>query len=232
MTQVNRTPITQITRIPYCKYQSKFQTCELCYGHKNCCKSYYTSGNDHTILIVNKTFEKFQELEESIKEIRLQGKLVRLIVEKNIPDSLLWAVSYDPRNLLQINVDMRNPLDQLIWTTNLAHASERCGIFFVYMVYPIIPNYIQTYHVLSVIDTIRSIPHCVVMLKFAVFKNTGRLSSKEYINVNRRILSKKYVCELKPGEWGCTEDFKQYFYHKIESYCKFQYLNVEVCGGI
>ena len=231
-TQIRRVPITQIVRVPSCSYVSRFQTCELCYGHKNCCKSHYASNTDHTILIVDKSFTDWKNLEDSISQIRTQGKLVRLIIEKAVPDSVIWAISYDHRNLLQLNVDIRCPLNQLEWSTNLAHMAERCGVFFVYMVYPIIPNYIQPYHVLSVIDTIRSIPHCVVMLKFALFKNNGKLASEDCINVNGHLVSKEYVYEVRPGKWDCTDVFKHNFFEKIQLYSRYQYLDVDICGGL
>ena len=228
--EINRTPITQIPRVPAYNQQSKFQTCELCYGRKNCCKCIYASGKTHKIKVVDKDFENWDKLEEDIIHIRAQGNIIRLITEKDIPDKILWAIAYDHRNLLQINADISTA--DLGWTANLAHASERCGIFFVFMVYPILPGHTQTYHVLTLIDAIRSIPHCVVMLRFAVFKNSGKLSSDTDLNVNGQVISKEYIYEIKSGIWRCTDMFKQKFFNKIKAYAEFQPMAVDVCGGV
>ena len=224
--------LEQVTRIPLCKYITEFKSCTLCYEHSNCCTDPFLCEEDHTVLVVSSDFEDWDKLETTVSSIRARGKFIRLIVEKDIPDSILWAISYDHRNVLQINVNIQNPLDQLTWTTNLAHASERCGLFFVFLIYPILPGVTQTYHVLSMMDTIRSIPYCLVMLKFALFNNDGKLSTDTYLNVNSKVVSKEFIQEIRPGVWNCTESFKKDFFHKIQIYARFQRMSVEVCGGL
>ena len=169
----------EIIRTPICSKQTKFKSCELCYGHKNCCKQFDTK---HKVIYVPSDYSDWNDLEIQIWNYRQQDCFIRLVIDGNIPLSILWAASYDHRNVLQMNIDLHNPPED--WIANLAHASERCGLFFVIMLHPIIPGVIKVQNVLQVIDSIRSIPHCLIMLRFAEYLNNNELSNNEYMNVN------------------------------------------------
>lgn len=229
MAEVKRTPIHAV-RAPLSSKLTHFQSCELCYGKENCCTNAYATGDDQVVLVAGTEFTDWDGLSQSIQDARNQGKYTRLIVDQPVPDDILWAASYDHRNVLQINVDIQQDMEQLIWTTNLAHAAERCGLFFVFMVYPILPGRIHPHHVLMIIDTIRSIPHCVVMLRFALFKDTGQLSSDEYLYVNGAAVPKE--CLSKVGDyWSCTDEYKHSFMSKIFPYTRFRRIDTMICGG-
>ena len=217
---------SSIERSPICIWESHFRTCAMCYGKRNCCKS-LPFPPKHKVFYVEPSFEDWNQLEMNIWNVRHSGKLVRLIVDKEIPSSILWAASYDSHNLIQINVDLRK--QYYPWVTNLAHAAERCGLYFIVMVYPIVPEFTKTKQVLEVIDSMRMIPYCQIMLKFADFKNSGRLATDTHLNVNGKAISKTLVCERRHNRWKCTDSYKQAFLDIIRNYADGQQMKVEIC---
>lgn len=182
------------------------------------------------VLYVDDDFQDWSNLEIDIWELRQQGQYIRLIVDKPIPYSILWAISYDANNFIQINVNMFKPFDK--WVPNLAHAAERCGLFFVLTLHPIVPEFVKAYQVIEILDTIRMMPHCLVMLKFAEFNNSGRLSNRKHLNLNGKVISKEHVYEYKKHQWKCTEWYVTNFMSIIQSYAISQQMNVQICGGL
>lgn len=225
-TTIIRKPI-KVKRSPAYSHETKFKTCELCYGHRGCCNYFDVK---HHVMYVPVDYVDWNDLEIKIWEYRQQGHFIRLVIDRDIPSSILWAISYDHRNLLQVNIDLYQ--EYLSWIPNLAHAAERCGLYFVFVLHPIVPEFIKVSNVLHVIDSIRSIPHCSIMLKFAEFKNSGRLSTNTHININGKVIAKDAVKQYKPGVWGCTETFKHEFYRLVQEYAVPQHINVSVCGGV
>lgn len=214
--KIKRSPIVDIHRSPL-GATANFNTCNLCYGKKSCCKDF---GVKHDVLYVNSNFDDWSNLEIKIWACRSKGHYVRLVVDKNIPSSILWASAYDQNNILQINIDLFSNLEP--WIPNLAYAADRCGLYFVLMVYPIIPGITKISSIIQRIDPIRAIPHCLIMLKFAEFLSKDSPSTA--------LIKSKINHMLDNG--NCTPEYKLHVHDTIQRYAVPQNLIVEVCGGV
>ena len=219
-----------IKRMPITRHLCQFRSCELCNSFnrpRNCCYDLY----DYSVIYVPEGNINWNELEIQIWEQRQSGKPLRLIIDQNIPTSILWAASYSADNVLQINVNMTKPIDSMEWITILAHAAERCGLYFMLMVYPIIPKVVKVKDVLSVIDTVRALPYCKIKLRFAEFTNPKVPQSDTYVNVNGVAMSKTLMHRNKVGRWKCSLNYQREFLSLIQAYTDSHKLIVDICGS-
>lgn len=173
-------------------------------------------------------FDDWDSLEQQIWELSAQGVILRLVTDIKLPKEIVWAASYSEKNIIQINLDMTQRRIELDWVDKLMSVANRCGVYCVLCLHPIVPGIVRTYHVLEVINRIKGKGHFHVNLKFCEI--TGHIiEDNGWMNFNGQLLSTKYMSQNQ-GEWECSQEYKQLFLKKIQLFTTPKRISVSICS--
>lgn len=239
----HRIPIIQRTAIyprkPCYSKQVNCKTCKLCGDNQDCNGKQFIhvpdlqegSGNPdvHKIIYLSDEVEHdWDEIENMIWQLDEQKQLLRLITDVNIPQKVLWAASYNAQNILQINVDMLHYQKVASWVRKLVFNADKCGVYCVLFLHPIIPDVVKTYDVLDLIHDVRNHKYIHFDLKFGEFEGIEEIDG--YLNFNGKPVSSKYLTKNSQGFWQCTEEYLNLFLKKIQIYTEARNVSVAICG--
>lgn len=241
---VNRVPIVRRTAIyPRKACYSKeveCKTCKLCTENCDCNGKPFVhipdsqegSGNSdvYKIIYLSSGVEHdWDEIEGMIWQLDEQKELLRLIIDVPIPQKVLWAASYNARNILQINVDMLHYGERAAnWIRQLVFNADKCGVYSVLFIHPIIPDVVRTYQVLDIIHELRNHKYVQFDLKFGEFEGIEEVDG--YLNFNGKPISSKYLIKNSQGFWQCTEEYLDLFLNKVQIYTVARNIPVVICG--
>lgn len=230
---VQRTAIFR--RVAICSSEVKYETCRLCDKYTDCLgKRYVEAGSDeenknvYRIIHVTKDFDDWESLEQHIWEHEAEKTYIRLLIDRAIPQEVLWAASYSAYNILQINVDMTHFSEDIEWIRKLIYMSDNCGMYCLLFLYPIVPGLVKTNHVLDIIDSCRNAGDHLTLLKFCEITNC--IENEGYLNFNGEPVSIKYLEKTPEGVWVCTEEYLRLFLEKLQIYTTQRKQKVVICG--
>ncbi len=223
---VQRTPISSLLR--------NFD-CPLSYTETDCRGNCFLTMNEekgkyrHFHVNVGFTLEDFDRLETLIWICESDKKLVRLTTDIELPKELLWAVSFNAKNILQINVDMLQFKRNFDWIRRTAHLSNNCGLYNVYCIHSIVPTVVKTYDVLELMDALRNTGYHHFTLKFPQFEIQRK--PKDYFNFEGHLVPAKYVTKVRKDHiWSCTQEFIENFVAILNEYIIPRSVSMTVCG--
>ena len=228
---VSRTAI--YNRIACCSNLVSYQTCQLCSKFQDCAGKLYVDKNSiepkeyYRVIHVPSDFEDWETLESEIWELNDQQVYLRLVIDRNVPDRILWATSYSERNVLQINVNMMYLDENFLWIQKLMAMAGNCGLYSLLFLYPIVPELVKTYHVIEVLDCFRNAGYHHTTLKFCEFSNCEEIDG--YINFNGIPVSTRYLERIETG-WKCTSEYLTLFLNKVNLYAIPRKISVTICG--
>lgn len=219
--------------------QVNCKTCKLCTENQDCKGKQFVqvpdsqveSGNDdvYKIIYLSEGVEHdWDEIENMIWQLDEQKALLRLITDINIPQRILWDASYNAQNIFQINVDMLHYQRVASWVRQLVFESDKCGVYCVLFVHPIVPDVVRTYDVLDLMHDMRNHKHVHFDLKFGEFEDIDEVDG--YLNFNGKPVSSKYLTKNPQGLWQCTEEYLNLFLSKIQIYTEARNISVAICG--
>lgn len=210
-----------------------YESCKLCDSfidcQGNCLESFDSIDNldCYRVLFVSKDFENWGELVEIIWSLDVLGVLLRLITDTELPQEVLWAASYNCKNILQINLDMTQAENDMNWVRKLMGWSNSCGLFSVIFLYPIIPTIVRTYQVVDVMDSLRNYGCHHFSLKFS--KLSGCKSFDDGVCFHGKLIPLKYLTSSECF-WECSSRFMEEFMEKINIYSIPRKISVSICG--
>lgn len=240
---IQRNPIVRRTAIyprKACFSQEvSCKTCKLCTENCDCngkpfvhiSDSQKGSGSDDIYKIIYLSAEiehDWDEVESMIWQLDEQKALLRLITDVDIPQKILWAASYDAKNILQINVDMLHYGKVAHWVRKLVFNADKCGVYSVLFIHPIIPDVVKTYQVLELMHDMRNHKYVHFDLKFGEFEGINEIDG--YLNFNGKPVSNRYLVKNSQGLWQCTEEYLNLFLKKIQIYTEARNISVAICG--
>lgn len=240
---VHRTPIVQRTAIyprkPCYSKRVNCKTCKLCTENQDCNGKQFIhvpdlqegSGNNDVYKIIYLSADvehNWDEIESMIWQLDEQKALLRLITDVNIPQKILWAASYNANNVFQVNVDMLHYLKNSSWIRQLVFNADKCGMYCVLFVHPIIPDVVRTYDVLDLIHDMRNHKYIHFDLKFGEFDGIDEVDG--YLNFNGKPVSSRYLTRNSQGFWQCTEEYLNLFLDKVQIYTGARNISVAICG--
>ena len=240
---VHRTPIVQRTAIyprkPCYSKRVNCKTCKLCTENQDCNGKQFIhvpdlqegSGNSDVYKIIYLSADvehDWDEIESMIWQLDEQKALLRLITDVNIPQKILWAASYNANNVFQVNVDMLYYLKNSSWRRQLVFNADKCGMYCVLFVHPIIPDVVRTYDVLDLIHDMRNHKYIHFDLKFGEFDGIDEVDG--YLNFNGKPVSSRYLTRNSQGFWQCTEEYLNLFLDKVQIYTGVRNISVAICG--
>lgn len=129
-----------------------------------------TATNSLCIIYVARNDHKWSKVLSDINAVRNSKNYVRLITECNLPNEVLWKVSYSEHNIIQVNVDMLNPHTK--WISTVMDRANRCGLYVVLTLINVIPEVVTQYQILRLIDQCRSFGYFHVNLRLATLDST------------------------------------------------------------
>lgn len=240
--RVQRTPIIHRTAIyPRKACYSKevnCKTCKLCTENCDCNGKIFVrvpdsqveSGTDEykIIYLSSEVEHNWEEIEDMVWQLDDEKALLRLITDVEIPQKILWAASYNAKNILQINVDMLHYSKSANWIRQLVFNADKCGVYCVLFVYPIIPDVVRTYDVLDLIHDLRNHRYVHFDLKFGEFEGIDEVEG--YLNFNGKPVSSKYLTRNPQRLWQCTEEYLNLFLSKVQIYTGARNISVAICG--
>lgn len=213
-------------RKPIYPVLSKFRTCELCYGNKDCYNNQYGKNQDFNVIRVYENTYNYDEVMKKIQKSKTSKKSLRFIVDFSIDEKVLWAASYGDKNVLQINVNLYKK--DLSWISKLSHVSSKCGMLVMLFFFPIVPNRIMVHHLLRVVNMVKNLAHQYVMVKFAESQSL-LLHCDDWYNVNGTVIPANYL-SAEGEHWECSQLFIDEFMKIVREYTEPRGIKTFVCG--
>lgn len=229
---VKRTAV--FPRKPLCYKRTKWEHCKLCSSYVDCSGKAYARIEDTADLdfmrtiYVSSVFSDWDTLESQIWKAQDDGVFVRLLTDVDLPKEIVWALSYSEKNILQINFNTANLNKNIVWTNSLVALADRCGLYCMICMCPIVPGIVKTYHIISVLDRLRGNGYFHVSLKFWEI-HEELIECDGWLNFNGAPLSVAYL-ERTPNGWKCTEKFKQDFMSIVQIFSTPRKISVTSCG--
>lgn len=227
---LNRVPIIQRHPV-YSRFS--WEKCCLCSSNVDCSGRKFSRLSSKVLkscvsVYVSKKFNNWKHLENQLWKLGTQGVPLRLITEVNLPKEVVWAASYSSDNVVQINLNMMEYNNEIKWVDNLMSVLNRCGVYCVLCLNPIVPGVVKTYHVVELLARLRNHGKFHVNLKFCrvqgeLFKSSG------WINFNGNPIPEKWMVNHQ-GVWECTPEFQHQFLEKVQLYSLPKKLSVSICG--
>lgn len=213
-------------------------TCRLCTENNDCNGNPFVhfpdsqgSGKSDVYKIIHLSDEvehDWEEVEDLIWQLDAEKALMRLIIDVDIPQKILWAASYNAKNVIQINVNMLKYSADLGWVREIVFNANKCGAYVVLFIHPIIPDVVKTYDVLNLIHDMRNHSHVHFNLKFGEFEGIEEIDG--YLNFNGHPVSSEYLVKNSQGRWQCTEEYLQLFTERLKIYTDARKVSIAVCG--
>lgn len=236
---LSRKPIISRTAIYHrvaCYSQCvNYESCKLCNSLYDCNNKEYVSLNSksssekYRVIYVSEDYTDWEELEQSIWELSTSKVYLRLIIDTEIPDRVLWASSYSEKNILQINLNMLKFEKNLPWVQKLMSMAGNCGLYTLLFLYPIVPGLVKTYHVIEALDCMKNSGYHHTTLKFCDIK--GCIENEGYINFNGEPINTKYLQKVGDSTWKCTPEYLNAFLDKVNIYAIPRKISVSICGN-
>lgn len=223
-------------RIALCTQNVSYENCRLCTQVSDCqgqeylwaCDEYYEKKDVYRVLYVSSLDCDWVAIEAQIWNLENKGLLLRLIIDRDIPDRVLWAASYSAKNIFQVNINMIDLEKNLSWIQRLVSLAGNCGLYSVLFLYPIIPGLVKSYDVLEVIDNFRNAGYHHITLKFGEITNCDEVDG--YLNFGGTPVSTRYLTQTSQGTWECTKEYLKLFTEKIQVYTIPRKVSISVCG--
>lgn len=217
---IKRSAIYQ--RTPICP-KVEYNCCKLCNNCINC------NGKQLNVFYANTNEYDFNTLINDIWECEDTKKNVRLVIDVPIPKEVVWATSFSEKNILQINVNMldfKTP-NSYQWLGETMNIANRCGLFCILLLYPIVPTITRTYEVIRLIDMVRYFGKFHTYLKFLESNNIIHYGN--WLNFNNTPIAASNFVYEEPY-WKCSDDFKKKFLDIVMLYTKPYKLPISICG--
>ena len=173
-------------------------------------------------------FTEWHSLEQSIWNCHGSHKVLRLITEVELPKNIIWATSYSEKNILQINLNLLRAKHNIDWIDQMMNLADRCGIYVVLHMHPVVPEVIKTCHVIQIIDRVSGKGCFHANINFLSFHKKVA-ESPEYINFNGIPVKKEYLVETIDG-WTCSKEFKERFLSILKMYTVPKHISISACG--
>lgn len=219
-------------RTPCCS-QLECVSCRLCNQTEDCDGNRFVDVfSDEPSSVIRKLYIKdslvdWDSVMAQITTESNSGSPMRLITDRKIPQRVLWKFSYSDKNVIQINLDMTKFPSNISWVEQIMITANKCGIYVVLCMYPIVPQVIKTYQVLEIIDRFKWCGHFTASIKFCEIPDTAIVSGG-WLNFNGVPVSIKYLVHSN-SVWKCTEEFKDLYMKYIYRFSIPRKIKVNVC---
>lgn len=233
---IKRTPVIHrvaiFKRMP-CFTEVDWIKCKLCKQFEDCSgNSFATFDSKESnkvvrVIQVSEDFSDWENLEQKIWELSKQNMIVRLVTDRNLPKEIIWAASYSDKNMIQINLDMMKLDSEISWVDEIMSIANRCGLYCVLCLHPIVPGVVHTYQVLEVINRIMRKGCFHVNLKFCEILGKP-VETDDWINFNGNAVPKKYLVKTQYG-WKCSLEYKNKFLEKILLFTCLRKISLDIC---
>ena len=151
------------------------------------------------------------------------GKLARLIIRESVSTDLLYAISYNANNVLQILLDKDSYNNDLAWLFKTIHLAQRCGIYVV-VVLDIEQDNIPLSNVLNIVNLLKFNRNIHYLVRFLNLKGKAIERYQELEDVSPlEVDIKKLTCKNKNLKYVGTvldtlKSFAQYANITISAY--------------
>lgn len=221
-----------VNRTPLCSPMS-WEKCCLCRSNKDCYGNKFSrvsskTQTDYVVMYVPKKFQDWKTLEDQLWQLGTQKVFLRLITDMKLPKEVVWAASYSEHNIIQINLNMLEYETEVRWVDSLMSLANRCGVYCILCLNPIVPGVVRTYQVIELLSRLRNHGRFHTNLKFCrISKDMMRDSG--WINFNGHVVSEGWLRNSQ-GVWECTSEFQKKFLEKVQLYSIPKKLSVSICG--
>lgn len=182
------------------------------------------------VIDVPKDCDNWRELEGTIWNAQSQSRTIRLVVHDKVPEDILFAASYSDKNVTQVNINMTQLSSYYSWLDKLMSLANRCGMWVVLYLHPIVPEIVTASQVVGLIDRFRIFGQYHINLQFCELPSSVEEAAPGFINFQGYALPTKYLVRTEDG-WKCSERFISQFLSDVKVYTSLCKISVHACGG-
>jgi hypothetical protein len=199
-------------RVPVAQDSIEFVGCPLSDTHCDDCaseNSYCKWDEDtdkcdyHTFRLVRISEElnedEASDLLNKIQFVKNAGCYIRLITDVPLPNEVLFALGYDPLNVIQFNINILESSEEYLRRMKGSiFIADNCGLYVGLMVYPIVPGVTKSYDVLEFLNSFRCACNNICFKYLELPSNTKitKVGLNSYFNVNGYVVTADYYMQL------------------------------------
>lgn len=213
----------KITHNPFCRIPA-FKFCKKCKYYKEC----FPNTRKHKILRVRQ-HQNWDVLNSKMEYAKKCKKSIHLILNRPVPNEIIWNISYSPYSVIQINIKMSE--GNTDWISKLVHLAEKCGILVILVFHTIIPQLVKVYDVLKILDTVKNCSNYRVILNYSLFFVYGHFKRIKYLNIRHHKISSENLQFVWGKTWRCSDEFISEFQKLVEFYTTHNGIRLRVCKG-
>lgn len=170
-----------------------------------------------------------QELIEKINHVKENGCYIRLIAEVPLTKEVLFALGYEPLNVIQFNLnlleedeDFLRKMKQTIFT------ADNCGLYVGLMLYPVIPGVTKCHNILELLNSLRN--SCdIVCFRYLDLPSSCKIYDNTYFNINGYAVPCKYFIRLN-NMWVVNSYYRRTFSTAILRFLSPRKVNCLCCN--
>lgn len=228
-----RSAIRSVSREPVLPLVPYIPKCGLCTEVASCSGMVAQPEQASEVVFVPESYDDWDTLKQQISVLKDQNVPLRLVMERKVPKRILWMASYSDKNVFQVNVNLlqvsKDVEKSLAWAERVMILANRCGVYCVVMLHPVVPGVVSSYHAIAAIDRLKGHGLFQTVIRFCEI--VGQCERKgEYLDYNGVGIKASYMVKTTTG-WKCSNYFKSLFMNIVQQYAAPRKLNVSVCEG-
>ena len=214
-----------------------YSPCILCQGNKDCSGYTYLPPEDclelkgsktrHRLIYIGKDYENWYELEKQLMVASILKTNIRLVLDREIPSTVLKAAAFSPFNIVQFNVNLLEFADYVRWVGNGLAICNNCGLYSIVYLNPVIPVVTPSYYIIETLSNLQNLSSRVI-LGFATELSSLAETDLGY-HFDDKIIPKEYL-EKKENHFICSEVFKEKFLSIVNLYAAPHKISLAICG--
>ena len=155
---------------------------------------------------------------DRIESNRAAGKTTMLSSSCRVPRTVVWRLSYDASNVISPHVYPGNTRSLSI-LSDLAVLSDKCGIYLMPVIGPVVPGTTIIYSILQAIDIVHRYANMCIMINFYTDIRGGQISGCDLT----KMVSRGDIIT-------CSGEYTSKVMEPIRAYCSPRNIRVHECG--
>lgn len=240
----HRTPVKRhsiFNRVPLTSVKTEYQGCQLygcncenCVSEQEFCEwdADVEKYDFHTFRLIRISEildeDAESELIKKIHYVKSLGCYIRLITDVELPNGVLFALGYNPLNVVQFNINIMETSEEVLRSMKTSiFTADNCGLYVALMLYPIIPEVTHTSGILELLNSFRCSCNNICFKYLDLPCSTP--CSNGYYNVNGHLVPECYYQRIG-DKLGVTAYFRRTFSTIMTKFLTVRKVNCSCCN--